>query len=185
MESTNEQQAGFTPLRNRLLCVYLNLGCWGGERVDRSASLEVDEQKKAKQGTATVTKSLVPTESLKAIRSHDKEIRKTHDFLTVSIGKGRSILPAKAVLTYRNKLNSMFDERDRLVEKFVEETYPKLRAKAAQSMGDLYNPEEFPSKEQVRSRFHRDFEVTAMPNHHSLLEMCDIPETERKEFFED
>ncbi len=174
-----------TPLKNRLMQVFLHLGCWTGEKIDHATSGEVDRVKKTKRATAKVTKRLIPTEALKPIRAFDKHIRAVHETMTMSVGTGRSVLPARAFMKYRDQIAKLFDERKAMVTEFIDETYPELREKAKEDMGEMYNGDEFPEPSALASRFTTDIEVNPMPENHKLLELCDIPDDDRKAIYDD
>ena len=173
------------PLKDKLMSVSLSLSAWTGEKIDHATSGEVDRQKKTKRETAKVVKKLIPKDALAPIRSLDKYIRSVHDTFTMSIGTGQSVLPAKAYVSYRNKMIGMFDERGKLVEQFISTEYPKIRMKAAVDMGDMYDSDEFPEPADLRQRFRTDIEVTPLPDNHKLLELCEIPEEDRSLIYQD
>lgn len=133
---------------------------WTGAITDSVTSSEVTSSKKAANDAGKFIKVLVKSSALSNVRN--------------AVNKARAALYAASVpwlasshlvkIERMAELDSLIREQKKVfdegVERFIEE-YPKLVEGAAQRLGALFDPADYPSKEALASKF--SFSVTWLP----------------------
>ena len=66
--------------------------------------------------------------------------------------RGARLLPTSLFLDYKTEANRRMAQFNHMVEHFIKE-YPMLQAQAQQHLGSLYNPDDYPSVDEVVSKF--------------------------------
>ncbi|HEV2416482.1 MAG TPA: hypothetical protein VGX94_01625 [Terriglobia bacterium] len=135
-------------LARKTVFVKLRLGVLGNSRKVSSAQVEVDADK----DSIRVSKSLINSGELEAIRRLDGEIRRYLYGVCLPFEPGIHLLPIPLIETVDTKLREFQSKRLELVDVFLE-TYPRLCVEAASRLRTLYNPLDYPPVEEVRSAF--------------------------------
>lgn len=136
------------------MLVELSISVWTGRRLDRAASDEVASQKHADKGVARVTKSLLGAcEELDALQKFASNVRTMHYNSTLPWSDlGPRLLPTAKYFAYHKALTALQVEFDRMVQAFID-AYDLEVAQAQAKLGDLFNAREYPSAEDLRSKF--------------------------------
>jgi len=135
-------------LARKTVFVKLHLGLLGNTRKVSSAQVEVDADK----NSIHISKSLLDSPELEAIRRLDGEIRRYLYSTCLPFEPGIHLLPIGLIEPADAKLNEFRAKREELVEVFLG-AYPRLCAEAAGRLRTLYNPLDYPPLEAVRSQF--------------------------------
>lgn len=101
-----------------------------------------------------VAKDILESETLKKIKSLDGDVRAyiNTKCLPYIFRNGMYLLPIQSLEKVDNKLLEFKEQREALVNQFVGE-YEEVKAAAEPRLGVLYNPEDYPSVDRVRSMF--------------------------------
>lgn len=135
-------------LARRTVFVKLSLGLLGNSRKVSSAQVEVDADK----DSIRVSKSLLNSGELEAIRRLDSEIRRYLYGICLPFEPGIHLLPIPLIETVDARLREFQAKRLELVDVFLE-AYPRLCVEAASRLRTLYNPLDYPPVEEVSSAF--------------------------------
>ncbi|MGH9445127.1 MAG: DUF3150 domain-containing protein [Terriglobia bacterium] len=135
-------------LARKTVFVKLRLGLLGNSRKVSSSQVEVDADK----DSIHVSKNLLSSQELEAIRKLDGEIRRYLYSVCLPFEPGIHLLPIGLIETVDTKLREFQTKRQELVEAFLE-AYPRLCAEAAVRLRTLYNPLDYPPMDEVRSEF--------------------------------
>jgi len=154
-------------ITERAMIVTLSISRWEGHRLDREASRKITEENGADADAARVNKHLVPKESLAAVVTAGNTIR---DFVYSNTlpwrDPGGRLLSRKLYMSFIERYEKLRGEFDAAVEDFLTVKYPVAKEKAAFRMGDLFDPNDYPSSNELRHRFRvsLDIEAIATPN---------------------
>lgn len=150
-------------LEERALLVKLTLGQWSAKKTDREATRETIANKHAQQGTGFFMKRLLGRNAMKQISKVLNDARHTHNIMTLPwTDDGCRIITTEAYDAYAKAMKeSRMSLRD-AVSDFLKD-YDKLKQEAKVELGDLFNPEDYPSKEEVNSKFYMDVEPRPVP----------------------
>jgi len=143
----NIQDPG-TDLAKKTVFIKLHLGLLGNSRKVSSSQVEVDADK----SLIRVSKNLIDSPELQAIRTLDGDIRRYLYETCLPFEVGIHLLPLALLETVDEKLREFKDKRGELVEAFLA-AYPRLCQEAAGRLRTLYNPADYPPADEVRSRF--------------------------------
>jgi len=141
---------------------------WSARKLDKDATIELCNDKKAEHGAARVNKSLLPDDpKLKAIRKLVGEARNYHYEHTLpweDRGGGR-ILPAGLYVPYQKQMDTFVADITKLIDEFCEANYyDKAVADGMIKLGELADKWEYPSNWQVRQSFEADVAYYPIPN---------------------
>lgn len=150
-------------IANECMTVNIQIGFWQGTRLDKEASRAVTEQANAESDAARVNKHIIPRETMKPIVSAASAIR-NHFYATTLPWKdnGDRLLPRKIYYNFIDEHEKLKFEFDKEVGNFLQTTYPGAVARAEFRMGGLFNPNDYPSVEQLRRRFYVNMDIDAI-----------------------
>lgn len=165
--------------------VELNISVWSAEKLDRRATEDLTITSKAARDAAKVYKNLMSGTSVrKDIADFATRCRSWHQSQTLPwADRGARLLPTSLFMEYKAGVNARRDTFMRMVNTFRQE-YPKMLAMAPTNMGDLHNHDDYPSVDEVMSKF--GFRLVFSPVPDSGDFRLDIPAQEleamRKEY---
>lgn len=161
-DQTTGQTTGQTELHTQItvptlheaaVLVSLSMSVPTFSKLDKSASAEVTTNKRADRGTARVNKSLVNRDHLKELTRIRDAARNFHYSQTVPWGDlGLRLLTNERVIDYKNTM-AQHEQEFRDAAKALLNKWDTLVMGAQLELGDLYNPNEYPSREQLSSKF--------------------------------
>ena len=144
-----------TTIASSASLVDMSISQWQARKKDKRASAEVAQANNAETGVANVTKSLLAgSPELKAIHDMTSVIRVFHQDMTFPWGM-HNLLPTSRYFDYHNGITDRFQQWDNLVSEFLA-SYEWSLAQThvlADKMGDLFDPDEYPTVDEVRSKF--------------------------------
>ena len=135
-------------LAGKTVFIKLHLGSLGNSRKVSSSQVEVDADK----ALIRISKNLLDSPELQAIRSLDGEIRRYLYDTCLPFDVGIHLLPLGLIEAVDERLREFKTQRDELVEAFLL-AYPRLCQEAAVRLRTLYNPTDYPPVEEVRTCF--------------------------------
>src|ERR1051326_4764095 len=121
-------------LAKKTVCIKVRLSTMGNTRKVSTAQIEADADK----DLLRVSKQLMDSEELKAIRRFDGEIRRYLYNICLPFEIGIHLLPIAALETVEQHLREFAEGRGRLVGAFLA-AYPSLCQEASKRLRGLYN----------------------------------------------
>src|SRR5947208_5498601 len=126
-------------LAKKTVCIKVCLSTMGNTRKVSTAQIETDADK----DLLRVSKQLVDSAELKAIRRFDGEIRRFLYNICLPFEIGIHLLPIAALETVEDRLRKFAEDRQGLLTAFLS-VYPSLSQDAAKRLRGLYNPADYP-----------------------------------------
>jgi hypothetical protein len=148
---------------NNCMIVNLQIGIWTGHRLDREASFRLTQESHADSDAARVNKHLIPKTALQPIVSAASSVR--HHFYMKTLpwkDNGDRLLTRALYTDFMSEHNKLAEGFKIEVDKFVELAYPQAVAQAEFRMGDLFNPNDYPSQEAAARKFYIGLDIDAV-----------------------
>jgi hypothetical protein len=132
----------------------MNISVWTANKLDKSATEKVVSDNAAVQNAAQVRKNLMAGTTLrKDIADYAAGCRLWHNTRTLPwADKGARLLSTSLFLDYKTEANVRRDTFNKMVDNFIVQ-YPSLVQTANNYLGTLFNPEDYPSVDEVQSKF--------------------------------
>lgn len=136
------------------MLVEMNISVWTASVVDRKATNKTTSDARATADAGQFKKNLTAGTSIrKQIADYAALCRTWHNGRTLPWSdKGARLLPTSMFLDYKREADSRRAYFEDKVARFVED-YPYLLAAAPQHLGDLFDPSDYPTVEEVASKF--------------------------------
>ena len=136
------------------MLVDVSVSVWTGRKKDRKASDDVTDANFAASGVASVHKKLMADcKELDAIHKFIANGRNRHSAMTMPWSDtGLRLLPTAQYFKYHQAMTEMRDEFYRLVDTFLQ-GYEWEITQASAKLGDLFDRDEYPSLDSLRSKF--------------------------------
>jgi hypothetical protein len=149
---------------NNAMLVDLNMPIWTARKMDKKVSEEVDSAKGTHARGGNYHKNLLAgSDKLERIQKIATAARTWHYERTLPwTDKGARLLPMKIFFEYKQTLNNFEIQFNQAVEEFCVE-YPQLVSKAAFTLNDLFDREEYPDVEKVRTKFAFRYSFSPVP----------------------
>lgn len=171
-------------LSEKAVLVRLRTSAWSAQKFDRRVSDEVSKTHKAEARAGRFYKDLIRDDQLKAINRVITDARQFHDYKTLPwLDNGTRILPSKAYLEYVEEMREYREAVDMLVDEFVNDYYDLAIDRAKQHLGDLYNPADYPTKDELRHKFGISMRLMPIPDASDWR--IDVQQDELNELIED
>jgi hypothetical protein len=144
------------------MLVELSIRNWAGRKLDKSASAKVTIDNRASTGVANVHKKLLgDCQELSAVLKFAGNVRNAHYAMTMPWSDtGMRLLPTARYFKYNEQMIALKTEYFHLVEAFLT-SYNWEITQAQVKLGDLFNPDEYPSVSSLQSKF--GFSYTYIP----------------------
>ena len=151
-------------LSGSALIVNLNLSVWTARKLDRRVSEEVDQAKSTKTRAGNYHKNLLAgSGKLEQITKLAGAIRTWHYTYTQPWSdSGDRVLPMTMFTDYRARLTDYETQFGTAVNEFLNE-YDTLVAAAAFQLGDLFNREDYPLREDIVGKFGFRYAFSPLP----------------------
>jgi hypothetical protein len=149
-------------ISNAAMLVELNISVWTANKIDKDASRKVADDNRASADAGQFRKNLMAGSHLrKEIADYAAGCRLWHNTRTMPwADRGPRLLPTSLFFDYKTEANArrayFMDKR----EQFGRE-YPNLQRTAQNYLGDLYDPQDYPSLEEVMAKF--DYRLVFSP----------------------
>ncbi len=165
-------------LQDAGLLITLTLRQWQARKLDRKISLEICQDKGAKDDSGNFHKVLINKQHLQPITQLVNKIRNYHYSNTLAWShKGVDFLPSKHYMTYMDKMGTLKDSFEIAADEFTAK-YPQLMADACLDLQSLHDANDYPSAEAVRERFFMNIAATPVPSSGDFR--IDLPAKEMK-----
>jgi hypothetical protein len=161
-DQVNEIETHEPTLQSSCMLVEQSISVWEGVKLDRKASAQVTRANNAEQGTASVRKKLLgDCEELTAVKQLRNLARSFHRDNTMPwSNSGLRLLSTEQYFDYNPQISGLRNEFYKLVDAFID-AYAYERQIAHVKLGNLFDPSEYPSDEELRRKF--KFEIVYMP----------------------
>jgi hypothetical protein len=159
-------------LHSSSVLVKLTVRYWDGFKKDRSVSERVDTVFQTAGGAGNYNKRLLDKTVLAPIYRICNRLRYDHKFYTIPwCYDGVDLLPSKLYFTYTQAMRLHKDALDVEVGNLVQQ-YPIHTANQAQKLGAMYNSEDYPARDELRTRFGVAFQFFPVPQEgHFVVEL--------------
>lgn len=146
-------------------CMVLNIhtGVWLGHRHDKDASKTITEQSNAETDAARVNKHLIATRYLQPITTLASSVR--HHFHKNTLpwkDNGDRLLVRQRYMQFMQEHGAIARKFDEAVDHFVTVDYPSAVAQAEFRMGSMFNREEYPQPETLRTKFYVRLDIDSV-----------------------
>lgn len=160
--------------------VELNISVWTANKLDKGATEAVLTSSSASKDSAQVRKNLMAgTDKRKKIADYASRARLYHNQTTLSWSdKGARLLPTSLFMDYKQNMNIYERNINTMIQDFYN-SYSDLIDLAKHHMGALFNPSDYPSLEELKSKF--GFRLVFSPLPESGDFRLDIPNADMQE----
>ena len=160
-------------LNDRALLVQLNISQWTARKHDKAATRQVASTNNASMEAGRYNKSLLPmNDALDHVHKKSTLIRTKYYENTTSSGlDGMQILPSGNYLAFMTEFRKEKSEWDSLVSMFVdnyEDIVTRNKHILQRTLGNLYDPGDYPTVDQIRAKFRMDVAVFPVPSSANL-----------------
>lgn len=150
-------------LEERTMLVKLSITQWNPYKTDREVSLEVNERKNARLDAGKFRKRLMAKDAMKTIQQLATSARSTHNAMTLPWNDdGTRIIITDKYQAYAKEMRTYRIKMQQAVEDFLGD-YEKHVAEAKAELGDLFKDEDYPSIDEIKSKFRLDVEPSNVP----------------------
>ena len=141
-------------IESSALLAELSIGLWEGRKKDKQATATITTLNKTQKNAARVYKDLlIDCEELMAVKRYSTDIRDFHRNSTLPWSNmGHRLLTNSYFLDYKRHMDEMIATFKELVEEFLQAYAWEVTAVQAK-LGDMYDPNDYPSVETLRSKF--------------------------------
>lgn len=147
------------------LLVRVEVNVWSATKQDREISNEVTHAKKADASAGRFVKNLLANDPYhKNIANYRQTIYNWLQRATYDWNKAQNILPSIEVEKFMQEFQQHERNFNGLLEDFLTR-YESIKADMAFKQGDMFNPDDYPSVEEVRSKFGIKLYVSEVPSH--------------------
>lgn len=146
------------------LIVNLNLSVWTARKQDKRVAEEIDQAKSTRTRAGNYSKNLLAgSGKLEEVTKLANAVRTWHYTNTQPWGdNGDRLLPMTMFVDYRARLTDYENQFSTAVNSFLNE-YDTLVAAAAFQLGDLFNREDYPSREHITGKFGFRYAFVPLP----------------------
>lgn len=164
-----------TSLSNRALLVNLNISQWSARKLDKRVTSEVNTAKRATSSAGRYNKMLLPVDDLLAnVHTKTGLLRAYVAKHTLPWGMNDCrILPADNYLDFTTGFRKERDEWEVLVNRFLSDYDYLAFTKAPQHLGDLYDPNDYPSVNEIADKFRVNLAVMPVPTDDFRVQLAD------------
>lgn len=168
-------------LHKSSVLVKLTIQQWDGFKKDKRVSARVDEEFNTAGEAGNYNKRLLDKSVLKPIQKLSNKIRLEHARLTMPwCYDGVSLLPSKLYFEYTELMRSLTDLFTQSVDNLVQQ-YPIHKANQAKALGALFNPEDYPARDDLAHRFAVSYRFFPVPqSDHFIVDLETAEATKMK-----
>lgn len=137
-------------LSDKAMLVALNVTGWSASAQDKDAAAEVAENHQADPEVGRYTKRLLPKEALQEVNALARELRATHEELTLPwTERLYRLLPVASYEKYQEVIDELAEARVQARTRLLQRL-PEYIAQAQQELGDLFEPGLYPQPEELK-----------------------------------
>lgn len=141
-------------LATKCMIVDVRVSKWNGYKTDPKASRKLTKEANAQDGSAVVSKRVVPKEALEDITTAYNALKAHRDQHTLPWSdKGPRIMTRNIFELFMSGYGELERQFNAAVDEFITVRYPPVRDKASFRLGDLFNDKDYPPPEELRKKF--------------------------------
>lgn len=161
-------------LSDKALLVQLSISQWTARKYDKRATEQVASANNAVNAAGRYNKSLLPmNDFLSNVHQKSTAIRKKYYANTLPWGiDGAQILPSANYLAFMTEFRKEKYEWQMIVNQFLTE-YESLKYDAQRVLGSLYNDADYPTKDEIATKFNLDMAIFPVPSNDFRVEIAD------------
>lgn len=150
-----------TPIVETAIQTRLTIGMWRAQKSDKRAAKTVSEKHHNDVTMGNFRKRLLQSKNLSAYQRNAEQARDYMHKMTLPWGDGGiRLLPSSLFYEFNDEMRSYKKKANKYMERFLAE-YDECRDHAKQRLGELFDPNDYPSPERLRTKFY--FEIHYMP----------------------
>lgn len=150
-------------IRDKAMIVNLDISEWHNQRVDRKAGAAVQMRFDPERVAGKYVKTLLPEDNLVNIQAVIRKARRYHAEVTLPWDReGSGLLPVILHDEYFRTMRELVNEFDEAVANFLA-IYPELVERETAVLKGLYNPDDYPSADKLRTKFGIRVQVFPIP----------------------
>ena len=150
-------------LASSAVLVSIDTSVWSATKQDRGISNEVSDAKKAVRNAGKYTKHLLADHPKhKAIVNYRQSIYNWTKRRTYRWNDANDLLPSIDVPRFKQEFSEHKAQFDKLVDEFLN-SYSSIVSDMAFSAGDMFNRSDYPSVDELRSKFGVQLYVSEVP----------------------
>lgn len=160
----NDQDYAYAKISSSAMLVDLGISVWTARKLDKKVSQEVDQAKSTKTRAGNYHKNLLAgSAKLENIGKIASAVRNWHYLQTSPWSdSGTRLLPATLFMNYKTTLTQYEQQFNDAVDDFLKE-YDVLVSQAAFQLGDLFNREDYPEVNKIRTKFGFNYFFSPVP----------------------
>ena len=148
----------------KAMLVKMSIGQWYNRAIDRKVTMEIAAKYELKGSEDQYVKKLIPHGALSSIEKAITALRKYHNDNTLPWGQdGVRILPGKKYLQYVQDVAMLKQQFEQTVAAFIGQ-FDNWVENAKLTKKDLFNPGDYPSKENLAKMFYVKLDFFPLPN---------------------
>jgi len=152
-----------TPLSRKAVLVAVNISQWTARKLDKKVTRETNAKYGAAEDAGRYNKLLIAAEHLATLNSLVSSARDLHHSMTMPwADKGPRILPNALYSQFTDKFRVLKRDFAIAADQFCRE-YPAYVTERAKKLNGLYDPKDYPSPAEIRSKFNLDLRVLPFP----------------------
>ena len=161
-------------LSDKALLTQLSISQWTARKYDKRATEQVASANSAVNQSGRYNKSLLPmNDYLNNVHQKSTLIRKRYYANTLPWGiDGTQILPSANYLAFMTDFRKEKYEWQMVVNQFLQE-YESLKYDAQRLLGSLYNESDYPSKDEITTKFSMDVTIMPVPSGDFRVDIAD------------
>ena len=166
-------------IRNTMMLGQLSIGTWNARVTDKTLARKVEDEAKAKNGTATAGKKLMAG-AVEFERVQKEATAHRNWWASQTVPWFDNGLRAYNAARHMDLMTEVGDRRREwmgYVDEFIR-VYPNLRAQREFDMGDLFDPKDFPTPDVIREKFYFKVDVLPVPNQEDIRIIDALPQEE-------
>lgn len=157
----NPKKAPFR--RDDLALVKPTIRKWGTRKHSAKATETVVNTHATSTSAVAARKALVAKEAISGITKIEARARKYHMSVTLpGVDEGMRIIPKSLLPEWLKKMEGFREDYEKAAKEFIE-NYSVYVAEAADSLGTLFNPGDYPSVGDIENKFGFSIVVAPMP----------------------
>lgn len=151
-------------IQNDAMIVHLSISRWTARKYDKAVTQKVLMDYSAGEDVGRFNKALVAKSALNAIDRAVTSARSYHYEQTLPWDdSGGRLLPMENFMQYTKDMRKFRENFDQAVKDFVE-NYPKYRDDAEECLKDMFNPEDYPSANDIERKFYFGTSIDPVPH---------------------
>lgn len=152
-----------SPLSRKATLVSVNISQWTARKLDRKVTDEVNKQHNASQDAGRYNKLLIETKHLADLTKIVSNARSAHHKYTKPwADEGPRILPNTLFSKFANEFRDLKRQFDAAADAFCK-GYPDFVAERKRALNGMFNEDDYPSVNDIRSKFVLKYDVMPFP----------------------